>query len=70
MNMEWNIETAFKVAKAFAQHAGLQGVPLRLVSFRQNALFCLPNPPLTGGVRLTGAEGRDTTTCNGEELIV
>jgi hypothetical protein len=25
---------------------------------------------LTRGVRLTGVEGRDTTTCNGEELIV
>ncbi len=46
MHREWNVETACKVAEVFAQHAGLQSVPLRLVSFRQNALFRLPNRQL------------------------
>src|SRR5262245_18678509 len=47
VRLEWNIETAVKVADAFAQRAGLQDVALSLVRFSQNALFRLPNLQLT-----------------------
>ena len=47
MHTSWNVETAAKVAAACAQQAGLQGASLRLVRFRQNALFRLPDLELT-----------------------
>lgn len=45
--MEWNVETAFNVAKAFLQYAQLQGERSRLAGFRQNVLLHLPGRRLT-----------------------
>ena len=47
MHTVWNVETAAKVAAAFAQQAGLNCASLRLVRFRQNALFRLLDRQLT-----------------------